>query len=136
LAFVGEQVLEEIEIMLNKKQAVLDMEAAAFTGDWEKYKSFLADDIYVRIGNNSEARGPQAVADFMVKMLTTSLAINDLKIRGAWETEDTVIVEFDIKAVRMRDNKNVGFPCLDVYRFKNGKIREWNVYAIETTHVH
>jgi ketosteroid isomerase-like protein len=122
--------------MASKKQAVLDMEAAAFSGNWEKFKTFLADDIYIRIGNASEARGPQAVADFMVKMLATQLAINDLQTRGAWETEDTVILELNMKALRMSDNRNVSFPCVDVYRFEGAKIREWRVYAIEPTHIH
>lgn len=122
--------------MASKKQAVLDMEAAAFSGNWEKFKTYLADDIYLRVGNNWEARGPQGVADFMIKMLTTQLGINDLQTRGAWESGDAVVLELSMKALRFSDNSNVAFPCVDVYRFENDKIREWKVYAIEPTHIH
>lgn len=111
------------------------MESAAFSGNWQLFKSFLADDVYFRVGNTAELRGSQAVVDFMINMLSTRLAISDLKTRGAWETEDTVILEFDMRALRIRDNKNVVFPCLDVYRFGDGYIRDWRVYAIEPTHV-
>ena len=121
--------------MPTKIQAVKDMESAAFSGNWQLCKSFLADDIYYRVGNTAELRGAQAVVDFLINMLSTRLAISDLKTRGAWETEDTVILEFDATALRMRDNKNVVFPCLDVYRFGDGYIRDWRVYAIEPTHV-
>ena len=121
--------------MATKTEFVLDMEAAAFAGDWEKFKSHLADDVYLRVGNTAEVRGPQAVADFMIEMLRSRLAINDLKKRGSWESPDAVIVEFDVKALRVRDRKDVMFPCLDIYRFQNGKINDWRVFAIEPTHI-
>jgi len=40
-----------------------------------------------------------------------------------------------VKAVRVPDNKHVVFPTVDIYRFANGKICDWRVYAIEPTHV-
>jgi len=111
------------------------MESAAFAGNWDKFRSFLADDVYVRCGNTAELRGPQAVAQLMITMLTTRLALNDLQVRSAWETPDAVILEFNMKGLRMKDNRNVTFPCLDIYRFHDGKIRDWRVYAIEPTHI-
>jgi len=111
------------------------MESAAFAGNWDRFRSFLADDVYFRVGNTAELRGPKAVADFMITMLTTRLALNDLQVRSAWETPDAAIVEFSMGGLRMRDNRNVSFPCLDIYRFHNGKIRDWRVYAIEPTHI-
>jgi hypothetical protein len=112
------------------------MESAAFVGDWDKFGSFLADDVYFRVGNTAEVRGPKAVVDFMVEMFASRLALNDLHVRGSWETEDAVIMEFDLKAFRHRDNKNVAFPCLDIYRFgSNNKITDWRVFAIEPTHI-
>jgi ketosteroid isomerase-like protein len=121
--------------MSTKVQAVQEMEQAAFAGNWDKFRSFLSDDIYFRCGNTGELRGAPGVVDFMITMLTKRLALNDLQVRSAWETEDAVIMEFDMKGLRMRDNKNVAFPCLDIYRFGDGKIRDWRVYAIEHTHV-
>jgi hypothetical protein len=121
--------------MATKSQKVLDMEAAAFAGDWEKFKSFLDDNVVMRVGSRAEVRGPQGVADFMIQMFAKELAFKDLKIRGNWETEDAVIVEFDVGANRIPDHKDVIFPCLDVYRFKGEKINDWRAFAIEPTHV-
>jgi SnoaL-like domain len=122
--------------MPSKLQEVQAMEQAAFAGNWDKFKSFLADDVYFRCGNTAEFKGSQGVVDFMQTMLSSRLALNDLQVRSAWETADTVIMEFDMKAVRIRDNKNVAFPCLDIYRFgSDGKIHDWRVNAIEPTHI-
>jgi limonene-1,2-epoxide hydrolase len=121
--------------MASKLQAVQEMEQAAFAGNWDKFKSFLADDVHFRCGNTADLRGPQSVVDFMVTMLSSRLALNDLKVRSAWETADAAIMEFDMSAVRVKDNKNVMFPCLDIYRVHNGKINDWRVFAIEPTHM-
>jgi ketosteroid isomerase-like protein len=121
--------------MSTKIQAVRDMETAAFSGDWEKFKSFLAADVYYRVGNTAEVRGPQAVVDYMIKLLSTQLAIQDMQTRAAWETPDAVILELNMKGLRMRDDKNVAYPCIDVYRFNGDKIQDWKVYAIEPTYV-
>ena len=121
--------------MPTKIELVQQMEAAAFTGDWELFKSFLADNAYYRVGNTAEVRGPQAIANYLMRLLATDLAINDLQIRAAWETENEVILELNMKGLRIRDNKNVAYPCVDVYRFEGDKIRDWRVYAIEPTYV-
>lgn len=121
--------------MPTKIEAVRDMESAAFSGNWDKFKSYLADDVYYKVGNTAEGRGPQAIVDYMTKLLSTGLAINDLQTRSAWETEDVVIIEFNMGGLRMRDKKQVAYPCIDIYRFDGGKIRDWRVYAIEPTFV-
>ena len=111
------------------------MEAAGFAGDWELFTSFLADDVCYRVGNAAEVRGRQAVVDYLAGLFANHLAINDLQIRAAWETETEVILELNMKGLRIRDNRNVAYPCLDVYRFEGDKIRDWRVYAIEPTFV-
>ena len=63
------------------------------------------------------------------------LAINDLQIRAAWESESEVILELNMKGLRFSDNRNVSYPCVDVYRFRGDKVRDWMVYAIEPTYV-
>jgi len=121
--------------MPTKIEMVQAMEGAAFTGDWETFKSFLAPDVYYKVGNTAEIRGRDAVVDYMIDLLATGLAINDLKIRAAWETEDTVVLELNMKGLRFEDSKNVAYPCVDIYRFAGDKIRDWRVYAIEPTFV-
>src|SRR2546430_919952 len=103
--------------MPNKIEMVQAMEAAAFTGDWETFKSYLSPDVYYKVGNTAEVRGPQAVVEYLIRLLSTELAINKLQIRAAWETEDSVVLELNMEGLRHRDKKNVAYPCVDIYRF-------------------
>jgi len=119
----------------NKIEAVQAMEAAAFSGDMETFKSYLTDDVFYRVGNATEVIGPQAVVDYMGKMMASSLAINDMKITGAWEIGDTVIVEFNIGGFRFDINQQIRYPCIDIYRFRGNQIRDWRVFAIDPTFV-
>lgn len=121
--------------MPTKIEAVRDMESAAFSGNWDDFKSFLAPDVYYRVGNTAEFRGPQAVVDYLVNLLSMELRINDLQTQSAWETDDAVILECKMTGLRLRDKQQVTYPCLDICRFSNGKISDWRVYAIEPTFV-
>jgi ketosteroid isomerase-like protein len=122
--------------MPTKLQAVREMESAAFSGNWDMFKSYLAEDVYYRVGNTAEMRGPQAVVHYMIKLLSTGLAINDLQTKSAWETGDVVILEANMAGLRLRDKREVTYPCLDICRFSSGKISDWRVYAIEPTFVY
>ena len=119
----------------NKIERVQAMEAAAFSGDMELFKSFLTDDVYYRVGNSEEVVGPQSIVEYMGQMMASSLAINDMKIIGAWEIGDVVIVEFDIGGFRYDINQQIRYPCIDIYRFRGDKIRDWRVFAIDPTFV-
>jgi ketosteroid isomerase-like protein len=121
--------------MSSKIKFIKDMEAAAFSGNWEQFKTFLADDIYYFVGNKTELRSPQDIVDYLVQFLSKVLAIYNLEFLIAYENEDTVVTELSVKAVRVADNKQVVFPTVDIYRFADGKICDWRVYAIEPTHV-
>jgi hypothetical protein len=119
----------------NKIEAVQAMEAAAFSGDMELFMTYLTDDVYYRVGNVVEVTGPQAIVDYMGQMMASSLAINDMKIIGAWEIGDTVIVEFNIGGFRYDINQQIRYPCIDIYRFRGNQIRDWRVFAIDPTFV-
>lgn len=121
--------------MSSKLQSIKDMEAAAFSGNWEKFKSYLADDVYYFVGNKTELHSPQAIVDYMIQFLSKELAIYNLEFLVAYEDETTVVTELSVKAVRKADNKHIVFPTVDIYRYKNGKIQDWRVYAIEPAHV-
>ena len=108
--------------MPTKIELVQQMEAAAFSGNWELFKSFLTDDVDYRVGNTARVTGPQAVVDYLVRLLSQDLAINDLQIRAAWESESEVILELNMKGLRFSDNRNVSYPCVDVYRFRGDKV--------------
>jgi ketosteroid isomerase-like protein len=111
------------------------MESAAFSGNWDKFKNYLAEDVYYRVGNTAEMRGPQAIVDYLVNLLSSELTINDLQATSAWETDDAVIVECKMAGLRLRDKQQVTYPCLDICRFSSGKISDWRVYPIEPTFV-
>jgi limonene-1,2-epoxide hydrolase len=117
--------------MANKIEAVRAMESAAFSGNWDKFKSYLADDVYYRVGNTAEVRGPQAVVDYLINSFFPRLAITDLQTRAAWQDGNTVMLELNMAGHRVKDKKNISYPCIDVFRFKGDKIGDWRVYAIE-----
>ena len=121
--------------MPTKIEVVQDMESAAFSGNWDTFKSYLAHDVYYRVGNTAELRGPQAVVDYLVNLFSMELTINDLQSHSAWETDDAVILECKMAGLRLHDKRQVTYPCLDICRFSNGKISDWRVYAIEPTFV-
>jgi hypothetical protein len=122
--------------MSSKLQSIKDMESAAFSGNWEKFKTFLADDIYYFVGNTTELHSPQAIVDYLIQFLAKELSIYNLEFLLAYEDETTVVTELSVKALRVADNKHVVFPTVDIYRYtKDGKVQDWRVYAIEPTHV-
>jgi len=120
---------------MSKVQFVQAMEGAALAGDWELFKSFFSDDVYYRVGNTTEVRGTEAIINYLQTSFTNGLAIKDLQVRSAWETPDTVVLELNMGGLRVRDQKNVTYPCVDVYRFRNDKIADWRVFAIEPTYI-
>src|SRR5579884_3863336 len=121
--------------MPSKMQTIKDMEAAAFSGNWEKFKTFLADDIYYFVGNQTELHSPQAIVDYLIEFLAKELSIYNLEFLLAYEDDETVVTELSVKALRVADNKHIVFPTVDIYRFKHGKVQDWRVYAVEPTHV-
>jgi len=121
--------------MPTKIERVQQMETAAFTGDWDGFKSYLTSDVYYRVGNTLEVRGPQAIEDYLKRLLTSELAIRGFNVKAVWETASDVVMEMNVTGLRIPDNKEVEYPCLDVYRFTGEKISDWRVYAIEPTYV-
>lgn len=120
---------------MTKVEKVQALEGAAFSGNWDQFKSFFTEDVYYRVGNTTEVRGPQAIVDWLQKSMSTELAMNDLQIRSAWETQDAVILELNMKGTRIADQKTVNYPCVDIYRFRDGKIADWRVFPIEPTYI-
>jgi limonene-1,2-epoxide hydrolase len=110
------------------------MEAAAFSENWEKFKTFFTNDMYYFVGNKTELHSIQEIVDYLIQFRAKELEIYNLDFLLAYEDEKTVVTELSVKAVRKADNKHVVFPTVDIYRFKDGKIHDWRVYAIEPTH--
>ena len=114
----------------SKLDLIARMRTAALEGKYELFKSFLKDDIFLKVGANDELRDPQATVDFYIDMLTTKIQVKNLEIKGTWEFDDVAIVEYDIKANSAGNNKYLQFPCVDIYHFDGDRVSEWHVYPM------
>ena len=56
---------EEKQGPMSKLGVVKAMQAAAFAKDWALFKSYFADQVYYRVGNVTEVKGPEAVASYL-----------------------------------------------------------------------
>src|SRR4051812_41689197 len=109
---------------------VRKMQQASFAGDWDGFRSLFRDDTYYRVGNIVQLIGARAVADWLQKMLSTEVQFTNMEARGAWQTDDVAIMEFNMYGTRLRDKKPLTYPCIDIYRFADGQFRDWRVYPI------
>ena len=97
--------------------------------DWDRLKSFFADDVVYRPGALAEARGLQALVEHMDQIFSPVM-VNAMDRKKTFELEDTVIIEYDMQITYVSDGKSVKFPCVDVYDFTNRKISGWRVYPM------
>jgi ketosteroid isomerase-like protein len=108
---------------------VMDMETAGGEQDWEKLKSFFTKDALFKVGAGKITHGSEAIVDYLRWLYTTQAKPNmPHNFREIWELKDTVVVEMDANYLRLRDNKPIQFPCVDILRFQGNLIREWRVY--------
>ena len=96
--------------------------------DWDRLKSFFTDDVVYRPGALAEARGLQALEEYMDQIFSP-VVVNAMDRKKTFELEDTVIIEYDMQFT-FSDGKSVKFPCTDVYEFTNRKIGGWRVYPM------
>lgn len=108
---------------------VMEMETTGGELDWEKLKSFFTEDAIFKVGAGELTKGSQDVVDYL-RWLYTSQAKPNMphNFRAIWELGDTVVVEMDANYIRLKDNKPIQFPCVDILRFEGNLIREWRVY--------
>ena len=115
---------------VDKLGIVSSMRESFLEGDYERFKSYLADDLVLRVGATDEVHGPQAVADFFINMGLKIIRITAMEIDTTWEIGDTAIIEYYITADRVGDSGHVTFPCLDIYHFRDAKAYEWHVFPM------
>jgi ketosteroid isomerase-like protein len=111
------------------------MQVAAFTKDWGSFTPMFAEDVYYRVGNNAEATDREAVTNYVRDLPTALMKFNRMDVRRSWEAMNAAIVEYDVHGVRVRDNKPVEYPCVDIYRFEGDRFKDWRAYPIEPTFV-
>ena len=115
---------------VDKLGIVSSMRESYLKGDYERFKSYLADDLVFRVGAIDEVHGPQASADFYINMGLKIIQITGMEIETTWEIDDTAIVEYHITADRANNGGHVTFPCVDIYHFWGAKVYKWHVFPM------
>jgi ketosteroid isomerase-like protein len=119
---------------VSKQAVVKAMQAAAFAKDWALFRSYFADQVYYRVGNVTEVKGPEGVAAYLRDLPSIGLTITRMDVRGVWETNAVAIAEYTMGGTRA-DGRAVEYPCVDIYRFEGDKFIDWRVYPLEPTFV-
>jgi hypothetical protein len=94
---------------------------------WDDYLPYLSKDLFVKVGANDPMHSPDEYHQFMGQIYSKLRFISH-NIRGLWEVDNVVIAEMDVNYEVNEDGRPVTVPCVDVYRFQDGKIKEWRIY--------
>jgi hypothetical protein len=119
----------------SKQDRVKAMQAAFFSGQWELFRTYFTPDVYYRVGNVAEATGPLGVENYLRELPRTKFQITRMDGRGGWESATAVLAEYTMQGVRLRDNRTVEYPCVDIYRFTGDRLQDWRVYPVEPTFI-
>jgi hypothetical protein len=117
-----------------KTHILRDFQGALRDGKLDVARSYLTKEAILRVGNRTEVVGEQAVLDSLMRLFTNELRPSGAQFTAVWEpAPDLLIVEMNVQASRLHDNKSVEYPCVETYRFEGNKIREWRIYPNEAT---
>ena len=117
------------ENKIDKVDLVMKMEQAGGEFKWDYFQTFFTNDVLFKVGSAQEARGWQAISNYLTWLYAIAEPQLPFTFRGTWDLPDTVIIEMDAKYIRRSDRKPVSFPCTDILRFdENNKVNEWRVY--------
>jgi len=104
------------------------MESAVLGGDRNAAAYYLDDGITYTVGALPTVTGIDAVIAYVKKQ--SSIARWDgHTVQGSWSMPDGLIVEVQSHFTRLSDGQRLTLPCVDIYRFKAGRIVDWRVYA-------
>lgn len=104
------------------------MERAVTAGDRVAAARHLSDDVVYTVGARAPLRGVDAVIAAIVEQ--GRLARWDgHTFRAAWIGDGALVVEVESHFTRIADGQPSSFPCADIYRFRDGRICDWRVFA-------
>ncbi|XWK85996.1 MAG: nuclear transport factor 2 family protein [Phormidium sp.] len=114
-----------------KEETLIDIAkslmASVESNNVDKYLSYFTEDSAYIIGNNPPIIGKQAINDFalpiMVNFSKVYHEVHDMWLLG----EDTVVAELDVTYLR-KDGKMFKFPCMNIIRFQDKKVREYQAF--------
>jgi predicted SnoaL-like aldol condensation-catalyzing enzyme len=118
--------------MSEQLDAIQEMSEAVLNEDWEKFKTFLTDDIMYKVGSSEPTYGKQAVVDFLSSVFKTTGKLTGHDVRKVWNEPDIITIEMDANYRRLKDDEMVKVACCDVYRMRGNQVSEWRVYADAT----
>lgn len=118
------------KVFESKLSLVETLRNSAIEGNFDLFKSFLKDDLLLKVGATDEIRDPESAIDFFIDMTSNKIQLTGLEVKDSWELKDVVIVEYYMKGQRASDRKYFEFPCVDIYHFQQEKISEWHVYPM------
>ena len=95
--------------------------------------SLLTGDAVVKVGDHPEVKSPHSILEHVQEIFSKRLKPTGAEPLDVWEFDGVMLVEMIVQASRVRDGRAVEYPCVETYRFADGKIREWRIYPIVTT---
>lgn len=104
------------------------MERAVGSGDEQTALTYLHEDVAYTVGARPTLRGVAAVIAYTRDQAALARWEGHTFI-GGWRSGDVLVVEVMSHFTRIADGASISFPCTDIYRFRDGRIADWRVYA-------
>lgn len=104
------------------------MERAVMAADRAGALRHLAEDVRYTVGAQPPMRGIDAIFAFVARQSGFARWEGHTLI-AVWPRQDALIVEVISHFTRVADGRRISFPCTDIYRFRDGRIADWRVYA-------
>lgn len=100
---------------------------AVESNNLDEYLTYFTEDGAYIIGNNPPIIGKQAIKEFALPIMQNFSKVYH-QIHNSWLLgEDTVVAELDVTYLR-KDGKMFKFPCLNIIRFQDKKVREYQAF--------
>jgi limonene-1,2-epoxide hydrolase len=113
---------DQLKVVQELSQAIMDE-------NWDKVKTYLADDLFYKVGSGEPMYGPEAVVNFFKHTFKNTAKFYGHDARKVWNEPGIVTIEMDAKYELVGSKKHVKVACCDIYRMRGNKVSEWRVYA-------
>ncbi len=109
-------------------ETVAEMERRLGAGDWQAGAAFFTPDVRYRVGARPPVIGVDGIRGYMEHQAQSVRWVGHTL---CWQIEEdeTALIEVISHFERVGDGARIDLPCTDIYRFRNGKIHDWRVYA-------
>jgi ketosteroid isomerase-like protein len=104
------------------------MERALMSGDKSAAARYLDDAVVYTVGARPRVTGVDAIVAY-IKRQSRFARWDGHTVHGSWSIADGLAVEVDSHFTRVSNGKKFTLPCVDIYRFRRGRISDWRVYA-------